>query len=343
MKPLTSNRRWGVGTVPASLRVGLTLLLGGIILWLALRQVNLTELWQALSQARLGWIGVGLGVIVLTMLAKTWRWQLLYHPIEPKPSFATLFWAISLGQFINLGVRLGEVARIYAVEQEMPAFKARSLGTLVVEKSLDSLMLGLTILLVLPYVVLPSYITNYLPSLVGVITFVALGLYAVAYRTERVVNLLKRGMRFVPAQFRPKLSRITLAGLEGLSALRNPRQTLYLLFVSTLIALLSILAPFVLFPAFALPYGLLEATLVHTLLTIGLTPPSTPAKMGVFEWLTIGVLALFGWQNEAVALSYALVFHWVIILPQIGLGLSAGTRFDWQEILQKSQTLDPRN
>lgn len=335
MERLVNNRRWGIDIVPASIRVGVTFLLGAIILWLALRQVNLAELWQALSQARLTWIGVGLSVMVLTILVKTWRWQLLYHPIEPKPSFATLFWAMSLGQFINLGVRLGEVARIYAVEQEMPAFKARSLGTLVVEKSLDSLFLGLTILLVLPYIVLPSYVTNYLPLLVGITTLVALGLYIIAYRTEQLVHLLKRGLHFVPAQLRSKLGRIILSGLEGLSALRNPRQTLYLLTISALIAFLSILTPWVLFPTFALPYGFLEAILIHALLTIGLTPPSTPAKMGVFEWLTIGVLALFGWQNEAIALSYALVFHWVILLPQIGLGITAATQFNWHELWQK--------
>lgn len=318
------------------LRVLLGLLVGVGIMWLAVRQVNLAEVGQAILHAHLTYIFLGLAVILLTMLAKAWRWQLLYYPTTPPPSLPGLFWAMTLGQFVNLVIRLGEVARIYALEQDTAGVKARSLGTLVLEKTLDSLMLALTIALALPFVVLPAFVTNYVPSLLIITSLAALGLTLIAYRAEWVLRLFEWGMRFVPASLRDRfmrrLMRLVGSGLLGLSALRSHRQTLVLVLLSAFIAFLGILTPLILFPALGLPFGLLEATLLHTILSIGLTPPSTPAKVGVFEWLTIWILGLVGLRDEALALSYGLIYHAVVILPQTVLGIIAAARLDWRQI-----------
>ena len=289
------------------LRVLLGLLVGVGIMWLAVRQVNLAEVGQAILHAHLTYIFLGLAVILLTMLAKAWRWQLLYYPTTPPPSLPGLFWAMTLGQFVNLVIRLGEVARIYALEQDTAGVKARSLGTLVLEKTLDSLMLALTIALALPFVVLPAFVTNYVPSLLIITSLAALGLTLIAYRAEWVLRLFEWGMRFVPASLRDRfmrrLMRLVGSGLLGLSALRSHRQTLVLVLLSAFIAFLGIL-----------------------------TPPSTPAKVGVFEWLTIWILGLVGLRDEALALSYGLIYHAVVILPQTVLGIIAAARLDWRQI-----------
>lgn len=316
------------------LRISLGLLVGVIIMWLAVRQVNLADVGEAIFHARFIYVLLGLGVIVTTMLAKAWRWQLLYHPTTPPPSLPGLFWAMSLGQFVNLVIRLGEVARIYALEQDTPRIKARSLGTLVLEKTLDSLLLALTIGVALPFVVLPDVVTTYVPTLILITTLAALGLYIIAYQTEWVLRLLQRFTRFLPAGWRNRVMRLIGSGLLGLSALRSRRQAAALVLVSAGISFLGILTPLVLFPALNLPFGLLEATLLHTILSIGMTPPSTPAKIGVFEWLTMWILGLVGLQDDAIALSYGLIFHAVVILPQIILGIIAATRLDWRQLFR---------
>ena len=66
-----------------------------------------------------------------------------------------------LGQYVNLIVpffRLGEVARIYALNRQASVPMAQSLGTLVVEKVLDLFILILTIAAILPFVVLPEFV-----------------------------------------------------------------------------------------------------------------------------------------------------------------------------------------
>jgi uncharacterized protein (TIRG00374 family) len=317
------------------LQVIVGLLFGALFLWLALRQVSLGELVDAASQARPGWVLGGLGVILLTLGAKAWRWQLLYYPTWPPPSYRGLFRAMILGQFVNLVVRLGELARIYAVEQDTPGIKARTLGTLVVEKTLDLVLLALLAVIVVPLVVMPTFVTNALPTLVGLTAIAAAALYVVAARAGTVLSWFERTTHLLPDRLEERVNRLARASLLGLSALRSHRQLAFLLLITSVIAGLGVLTPLILFPAFGLPFGLREAAVLHTLLSIGTTPPSTPGKVGVFEWIVIWLLMnLFGFGDEAVALSYALVFHLVVILPQLALGAVAALRFRWQVLFR---------
>jgi uncharacterized membrane protein YbhN (UPF0104 family) len=317
------------------LQVSVGLLFGALFLWLALRQVALEDLLTAVRTAHVGWVLGGLGVILLTQIAKAWRWQLLYYPSWPPPSYRGLFQAMVLGQFVNLVVRLGELARIYAVDQDTPGIKARTLGTLVVEKTLDLVLLAFLGVTIVPLMVMPAFVRSALPTLVGLTAAAAVVLYIVASRAGFVLRLFERATRLLPHAIEERLNRLARAGLLGLSALRSHRQLALLLLISAGIAGLGVLTPLVLFPAFGLPFGLREAVVLHTLLSIGTTPPSTPGKVGVFEWIAIWLLLnMFGLENEAVALSYALVFHIVVILPQLGLGAVAALRFRWQDLFR---------
>jgi uncharacterized membrane protein YbhN (UPF0104 family) len=54
-------------------------------------------------------------------------------------------------------------------------------------------------------------------------------------------------------------------------------------------------------------------------LQVGTVPPSLPGKVGIFHYLTVVALALFG-VDRATALSYAIVLYGVALLPKILLG-----------------------
>jgi hypothetical protein len=64
--------------------------------------------------------------------------------------------------------------------------------------------------------------------------------------------------------------------------------------------------------------------------TIATTPPSTPGKIGVFNGAVAIVLLGYGIADEAVAISYSIVFYLVVIIPQIILGSIAASRTNWR-------------
>jgi glycosyltransferase 2 family protein len=294
-----------------------------------------TDVTAAFLTANLWYVGLGTAVILLTLFLKAWRWRLLFHPDQQKARWYPTFAAMVLGQLFNLliPVRLGEVVRIYTFHQETGLGKARTLGTLVIEKTVDLLMMATTLLLLLPFLVMTEWGAQRWLALTGAAIIGCLLLYLLAYQTKPIVALLRRLAEKLPDAIGQRIISLTVSGLQGLSALRSRRVSLVLLLGSALIALLAIATPWVLFPAFGLELGFKEAVILNLVLSAGLTPPSTPGKVLVFEGLVIFTLQQFGLQNSATLLSYAILYHLVVMLPPIILGsLAAATsKWDWRQ------------
>jgi uncharacterized membrane protein YbhN (UPF0104 family) len=156
-------------------------------------------------------------------------------------------------------------------------------------------------------------------------------LYLLAFHTDKITALLRNIAGRLPASaWVQRPFTWAISGLEGLSALRSGRISLILVSLTAVIALLAISLPFVLSSAFDLPLTLIQAALIHVVVTIATTPPSTPGKIGVFNGAVALMLYSFGAGDDAVIISYSIVFHLVVIVPQIVLGSIAVGKSDWQ-------------
>jgi uncharacterized protein (TIRG00374 family) len=304
------------------------LIIAGI--WYLSNRIGLATIGDVLASAHVGYVALALLVMVGTLALKAWRWQLLYSGREVPYSAA--FWASTLGQYVNLIVpflRLGEVARIYSVNRETGVSAAQAIGTLVVEKVLDLIFFGLTILLVVPFVALPEEVGR--PGILFLLVPLAalIVLYGLAFQTDRIARLLERMAAPLPPRLGGWLTRVGVAGLEGLSALRDRRLSLALVGLSLTIAALSVLLPYLLFPALDLRLTLIDAAVVHIVVSVVAAPPSTPVKIGVFNGAAAFVLWQLGLRDEAVIASYAILFYVVVIAPQLILGIVAAIRSRW--------------
>ncbi len=315
---------------------GLNLILtSGLIiagLWYLSTRLDLATIVDALSQASIGYTVLSVVIMLATILLKALRWQLMFPAERPPVRLSSCFWAISLAQYVNLVVpfiRLGEVARLYALNREAGVSPGRGVGTLVVEKTLDLIFFGLTILFVIPFVVFPDYVSRPGPILT-LLPLILFGvLYLLAYQTDLVISLWRRMIAPFPTRARDLLLRLAVNGLEGLAALRDRRLNLLMLLLSLLIAGLSIVLPYVLFLALSLPLTFLDAALVHIVVSIAIVPPSTPAKIGVLNGAAALVLWQLGVRDEANIAAYAILLYLVVVVPQIILGLIATSRTKW--------------
>jgi len=282
-------------------------------------------------------------ILLLTLATKTWRWQQLLAP--PAPPLQPLFWALMLGQYVNLLVpvqRLGEIARIFAVVNSTAVSKSRALGTLVVEKFMDLALLGLTLVWALTAVTIPILTSNLEKTAVsiGAIAIVGLGLLvAIAHKPRPIIELTRKTAVLLPSNWGNKIIHIVEAGLGGLAALTNRRLLLATIGASAIIAILSVLTSYTLFYAFDIPLGIVEAAWLHIIVTLALVPPSSPGKLVVLDGAVIIVLKQFGLTNEALIVGYALLFHLILVIPQLILGAIASTRVGWRwETAQKTGT-----
>lgn len=318
------------------IRLIISLLLGGGALWLLLRDLHLAELGPTLLQASPLYVSLGVGVIVLTNLVKVWRWRLLFHPLDKSVSWRAVFHPLMLGQFLNLLIplRIGEVARIYTFHQESGLGKARALGTLVTEKLLEIIMAAATLLLLLPLAVTPAFVADQAAWFVAVSLVGFLLLALLAYKAGPITQWLRRLAGRLPTALERRVVQLVVSGLQGLSALRRPRLVLWLLLLSAFIAVLYVVTPWLMFRAFNISLGAVEAILLHLVLMAGLAPPTTPGRVLVFEAVVAFMLRQFGLTDEALILAFAIMYHLVVILPQIVLGsIAAGVcKWKWSQL-----------
>lgn len=313
--------------------LNLLLTIGLIIvgIWYLVTHISLSELVNALTTANPWLILLSLGTVIATLLLKAWRWQLMFPAQAPANRYPAFFWSLMLGAYINVLVpflRLGELARVVALDRLTHIQKVQSLATLLLEKTLEMVMLGLTLGVVLTAVALPDYLHDALSILIisGIALAVLLLLYAVAVNNEPVTRLTDALFTHLPTAVGQRLSRWAAAGLQGLTALSNRRPALQLIGLSLVIAVISVLTPLLLLAAFHLPLGWVEAAFIHIAVTIALVPASTPAKIGIFDGVVAFLLLQFGLQNEAVIAGYTIVYHAIVILPLILLGGVAASR-----------------
>jgi uncharacterized protein (TIRG00374 family) len=315
----------------------LGLLITAVTIWFLARTISAADLWQALRTARPLPIALGTLSILLTGLVKAWRWQVIFTPPTARPRLISAFQALMLNQMVNTVVigRFGEIARIYYVNRSDGTGKARTLGTIVVEKSLDMLFTLLTVALILPWVILPhaairSAVVSPALTLALTTALLLIALWLFAFRSDDVVHLTTLIAAWLPAAIGLRLVGITRSGLQGMAGLRDRRSAISQTALSAVVALLYILTPWLLFAAFDLPFTFVHATLLHIWTAIAIAIPSTPGRIGVWEGVVIALLTQLAPELPlSLLLSYAIVFHLVVLVPPLILGTIAAVQSNW--------------
>ncbi len=319
-------------------RVLLALLIAAVAVWYFARNVSAREVWLAVKSADPLPILLTLLVIIMTGLTKSLRWKLLFSPAETQPTLRVSYAAVMLGQMVNLispVPRLGDVMRLYHVHDSDGTNIGQAFGTVVTEKSLDLLVMLITIVLVLPFLALE--VVNPLPTLTGIVATVLLVLYVLAYRTAWVLQIAERTVGWLPSALASRLLKIIHAVLRGVSALRDPRLIIRLLLISGIISILHILPAYLLSQAFGFNLTFADAALINFAAFFGILVPAGAISIGVQELIITFVLGQLGIADEAVALSYALVYRAVVILPPLLIGaiVAVTLRWNWRVAWQK--------
>lgn len=292
---------------------------------LAFWGVSLDEVWRILQQADWRPMLIAALLFVLTLIAKTARWQLFF---QPRLAFTPLFAALTIGQVVNflLPARLGEVARVYVLRRRAHERVARILGTIGGEKLVELSALMIVTLLVAPFVPLPNWLRD--PSLrLSALVLGGVGLLVLVFMQQSRLRRLATWLGSMLLRAEPvRLEKQFDLTIEGFAPLRQ--RALGILLWSLFVWFLMIATNYAL--CFALPIhpSWLVATVLLLVLQVGVAVPSTPGKIGVFQALVTLTLSLFGVSRE-LALSYGLLLYLVIVVPQM---LTAGP-FVVQELL----------
>jgi hypothetical protein len=283
--------------------------------WWLVSDFDWPSVLNAVRRADYRWALVGVGAIVLTAWTRTRRWQVLLGPAQV-PFFPTLT-ALLIGQVANLVLPLrgGDVTRAMLIGPEREVSASMALGTVALEKVWDLVWLLLSGLLLLVVMPLPGWFARStwgtgLTLVIGIpLLWAALRWRATLFRwVGRLLAALPSGW---DRAVLPRLRHLA----DGLASIRRADTSLRAFVWSGLTWGLGALANWTVLTAFDLRSAA-AALLLLVALMVGNSVVPTPVRLGVFEGITVVVLALFDVPRDA-ALAAGLVLHVVVMGPPL--------------------------
>ncbi len=307
----------------------LGLAISALFLWLALRGLRLADVWQTIQGAQYLWLLPGLAAYWIGVWVRSWRWTYLLRPLKSITT-RTAFPIVVIGYMGNniLPARTGELLRAYVLRRSESVPISGSLATIVLERAFDGVVMLSFVVLNLPELARVSGDTSlvgnlYNLAILGVTGFlmaVILLIFMAVYPgpTESAFQWVNQ--RLVPKRFRQQAGQLTVRFLEGLGALRSPRDLFMVLLTSILIWLLETVKYWFLMHAFPFEVSFFALMLMNGVVNLATTLPSAPGYIGTFDAPGIAVLVAYG-VNQAVATAYTLVLHAALWLPITLLGI----------------------
>ena len=297
-------------------RFWLGMALSLMALYLTVKDVQWSEVGAALAQADRFFLLLALGSVLLNTWGKVVRWRLLFYPAHSQLSMLSCASALLVGQLANklLPARLGDLMRACFIAEDSGTSKLFALATTVVEKALDSVMLLLLIALVSLWTTIPSWLRRSSLLLSVALAVLLLAVVLVANQRQRIAEALGRWMlRYRALAFLRLFQRLVEASSE-LRALRDVAVQAQLWAWSVLVWAFGIVTNALVFRVLDLTVHPLASPLLMVVLMTGAILPTSPLQLGVFHYLCVVTLALFGVQRN-VALSYAVVLHLSVHVP----------------------------
>lgn len=311
----------------------LPFVLGIGILWWMYRGTNWSDFGHyVLHEMNWWWMLLSLAFGILPQMARAWRWKMALEPLGEHPRRTSCIDAIFMSYAASLVIpRVGEVTRCGTLKTADGVSFTKSLGTVVTERLVDSLLMllftGIAFLLQLPMFLrflkeTNTNIGDLLYRFTGtgyIVTFICLVAALIAvFVAIRRFSFFKKGRDMLRDMW------------EGVLSLRKVRNLPLYLFYSVLIWVGYFLHFYIAFFCFDFTAHLSigAAFLIFCVGTFAVLVP-TPNGAGPWHFAVKTMLVLYG-VAETQAIMFALTVHTIQTALVVLLGA-----FGWARINSK--------
>jgi uncharacterized protein (TIRG00374 family) len=299
----------------ALLRGTLGIAVSVVAIWILVHSVDVGAAFDVLRTASPLWIVVMLVSTTIDVGSRGARWRTLLAPIAPLPYRRVLGYTY-IGYLANnvLPARLGELYRSHALGEGEGVSRTTVLGTVVVERVVDTVMVvaiaALAVVILSVRGVMGSAVLLGLAFVTVLI--VVLGLGMAAHRLPgmgRITELVAR---------RPQLLELARRLREGLSVAGHPRTVVLALVFSALAWVASTITFLAAGQAVGVQLTVAQGALLTSGVALVTIVPSGPGYVGTFELTAVEIAAGFGIPRDS-AFAMGLLVH-VMILATTSIG-----------------------
>jgi uncharacterized protein (TIRG00374 family) len=306
-------------TIVQILKVVTFLALGVLLLYFAFRGIALDKLAETLRRANFWWIGLSLFFAGISFFFRARRWMLLIHPLGYRPAFRNTYHALMIGYLSNYALpRVGEVTRCVTLGRKEKIPVDSLIGTVIVERVVDVIMLFLIMLILLiswvdkfgaffSEQVLEPLMLKVTDAFGGTWQFWMIIFGSLTLLALVVIILRKQLARFV--LFR-KLKDFLRGVADGLKTIYRMERKWEFIIHSVLIWLFYILMTWMVVFSLEETSGLtfIDGMFLLVIGGLGMAAPVT-AGFGAYHWITSrGLVVVYGFPLELGG-AYAILAH----------------------------------
>jgi hypothetical protein len=297
------------------------ILVGGILLYLALDHLETRVVWETFGKTNGWYVALAILSVGITTYAKAVRWKILLMSSGRRVGVGSVLVPLMIGQTMNwyLPGRVGDVGRVMILGKTGLG-KTFALGTVALEKILDLVAYIILFFVTLILIPLPQLVSEAVYSMAVVTLALVIGLGIVVSNPARFIRWIYKLLSIFPDRitniFRPRL----LAAMDSLEIFRDPKELLWVAFWTLLIWGTSIWTNSLVGLALGKPLSILASLAVLVILFAGVSVPSIPGRIGIFQYVCILALGLFKISAE-FGLSYGILLQAVVFLPTTLLSL----------------------
>ncbi|MEN8121043.1 MAG: lysylphosphatidylglycerol synthase transmembrane domain-containing protein [Bacteroidota bacterium] len=315
------------GKIISGIRIILFLAVGLFLFWLVYRDQKIDEIISALREANYFWIAVSLVLSLFSHLSRAIRWNLLINPLGYKPRLLNSFFAVMVMYISNMAIpRSGEIARCTIVKKYEKVPLTQLLGTVVIERVFDFIMLFILLFVVLitqmgvvlEFVHNNPGVEDKFDSLLQIkyliilaVMFIALVGFTYFFRKKFKESIVYKKMRELLMSF-----------ISGLDTVRKMDRKWEFIGHSIFIWAMYFLMIYVTFWSFEFTEHLtaMAGLTVFVMASFGMVAPS-PGGIGTWHFMAIETLIIYGIEKTPDANAFAFAAHGAMTLFLLVVGV----------------------
>ena len=293
-----------------------------LFLYLAFSKVDFQKVFKILSKLSIGWFVIFIIAFSLSHFLRALRWKVMLNSTKPNTSLLNLFGATMIGYGLNSVIpRLGELYRGFFAGKWENISRSVVLGTIVVERVIDILALGISVLITVLiykgdlYSELAWLKVTVILGFVGIFSIIIILILLVKFK-EKFYSLILNVVSKFSENVAKKIANVFEMLIDGFSTIKGTSSYIWVIAYSVLImlnyGLTAELGFYVLNLQNNFDINYSMAWIVMTISAFGIVIP-TPGGAGTYHFIGITVLVtLFAFSNEAAS-AYVLLTHTISI------------------------------
>ncbi len=304
-------------------------LIAALLIWWLLRDEDPAEIWASVRGADFRFLALAVAATTCVFPLRAIRWRYLLGPIQPESPFRSRFAAVCVGFMANnlLPARIGELARAWSYSRLEAVSTVAAVGTLVVERVLDGLVILFLLLVALaapdfPADGLPPALADGMRGLAIVLASVLAGAVLALALPGPVLGGIERIARaLLPDRMADGLTALAEKTVLGMRSLRGWRLLLPAIGWSLGIWLLQSLSFWLGFLAFGIELPFTAAMVTNGATAIAVSIPSAPGFFGTFHMGAAVSLADIYGVADVPTKAFAFGWHLGGFFPITFMGL----------------------